>query len=141
MEKEDKIKQIENQIEKLKEELENVKNPYKLFKDHSNCFIIENTEYNCFKTLENKQRYQRKRKIFDALANFQAENDCEVDWSQYSKKYHIEKCIEYAILKKYEPHEYIVSYTNSIVSLGTIYFSTELLAKEAIKMLKEENLI
>lgn len=89
---------------------------------------------NCFKTKEEAEFALEKQKVFTELKRFALENnECELDWNDYTTN----KCCLYYNRRK---SEIDVSCNNIFSQAAVIYFSSEKIAKEAIKTIGENRL-
>ena len=149
MTNEQKIKELKKRIEceqqlinncverqeNLQAEIEELKKPkYELYAGNINggCYCFKQSKYVRFELLRQRDYYQNQAEIFMALANFAAHNDPDEmnrDWDRSNIHWFITDAI------------YPADYNSSFKNPTTIYFSTEELAKAALKMLKTEKLI
>lgn len=89
---------------------------------------------NCFKTKEEAEFALEKQKVITELKRFALENnECELDWYDYDQeKYYIKYACQ---------HDYFSIHHNCGIKCPvTIYFSSEDIAKQAIKTIGEDRL-
>ena len=88
---------------------------------------------NCFRTKEEAKFALEKQKVITELKRFALENnECELDWNDYTTN----KCCLYYNRRKSE----INVSCNIFSQAAVIYFSSEKIAKEAIKTIGENRL-
>lgn len=88
---------------------------------------------NCFQTKEEAEFHLEKLKVYYELKNFADENNEEIDWKNIDQ-------IKYTFLFDYEDDKIVYDNIRFFKRIGSIYFSSKELAKQAIAKVGEDRI-
>lgn len=88
---------------------------------------------NCFKTRKEAEFHSEQIKVYNGLKNFAIENNGEIDWDDNDAK-------KWYICFNYDNNEISTNYSYYLQNVGQIYFTSDELAEQAIKIVGEERI-